>query len=106
MYEDTGKILLVLDNARAHLSKELKPFLDANEERHQLQFLTPYSADLNPNGMALKIPVEVSLARCFFRYFQEVSACYRQLYGKIQIPIIRNKNTMQFCEIIYDVINY
>ena len=47
-YKDAGKILLVLDNARAHDSKELEPFLEANKEKLELLFLPPYSPDLNP----------------------------------------------------------
>lgn len=47
-YMDAGKILLVLDNARAHHSKELEPFLEANKEKLELLFLPPYSPDLNP----------------------------------------------------------
>jgi len=42
------KLIIVLDNARAHHSKELEPFLEANKVRLELVFLPPYSPDLNP----------------------------------------------------------
>lgn len=42
-YPDAGKILLILDNTRAHRSKELKPFLEAHKEELELMFLPPYS---------------------------------------------------------------
>jgi len=35
-YPAPKKLIMVLDNARAHHSKELKPFLDANEDRLEL----------------------------------------------------------------------
>ena len=47
-YPAPKKLIMVLDNARAHHSKELKPFLDANKDRLELVFLPPYSPDLNP----------------------------------------------------------
>lgn len=47
-YKNSGKILLILDNVQAHHSKELKPFLESNNEKLELLFLPPYSPDLNP----------------------------------------------------------
>jgi len=43
----TGKIVMILDNARIHHAKLLKPLLEANKERLQLVFLPPYSPKLN-----------------------------------------------------------
>lgn len=37
-YSEDKKLIIVLDNARAHHSKELKPFLDANKDRLELFF--------------------------------------------------------------------
>ena len=42
------KILLVLDNARYHKTKELKLFFKGIEDKLKLLFLPPYSPDLNP----------------------------------------------------------
>ncbi|KKN07755.1 hypothetical protein LCGC14_1063680, partial [marine sediment metagenome] len=47
-YNNSEKILLILDNARAHHSKVLEPFLEDNKDRLELLFLPPYSPDLNP----------------------------------------------------------
>jgi len=47
-YEEAGKILMVLDNARVHHAKALQPFLRAKEDKLELLFLPPYSPDLNP----------------------------------------------------------
>lgn len=41
------KLIIVLDNARAHHSKELEPFLTANRDQLELIFLPKYSPDLN-----------------------------------------------------------
>lgn len=42
-----GKIVMVLDNARIHHAKLLKPFLQENNKRLAFVFLPPYSPQLN-----------------------------------------------------------
>jgi transposase len=41
-------IVLILDNARIHHAKLLRPFLEQNQHRLFLLFLPPYSPELNP----------------------------------------------------------
>ena len=43
----TGKIMMVLDNARIHHAKLIQPFLKENAGRLALIFLPPYSPQLN-----------------------------------------------------------
>lgn len=43
----TGKIVMILDNARIHHAKMIQPFLLENNNRLQLEFLPPYSPELN-----------------------------------------------------------
>ena len=43
----TGKIVMILDNARIHHAKLIQPFLEENCQRIQLVFLPPYSPQLN-----------------------------------------------------------
>lgn len=43
----TGKIVMILDNAKIHHAKLIQPFLDKNKERLELMFLPPYSPELN-----------------------------------------------------------
>lgn len=43
----TGKIAVVLDNARIHHAKLIQPFLEENRDRLGLVFLPPYSPQLN-----------------------------------------------------------
>jgi transposase len=43
----SGKIVMVLDNARIHHARLLQPFLEENRERLELVFLPPYSPQLN-----------------------------------------------------------
>jgi transposase len=43
----TGKIVMVLDNARIHHAKLLEPFLNQQGGRLEFVFLPPYSPELN-----------------------------------------------------------
>lgn len=43
----TGKIVMILDNARIHHAKLIQPFLEKNKARLELMFLPPYSPELN-----------------------------------------------------------
>lgn len=43
----TGKIIMILDNARIHHAKLLQPLLEENKNRLELVFLPPYSPELN-----------------------------------------------------------
>jgi transposase len=43
----TGKIVMVLDNAKIHHAKLLEDFLSENKNRLTLMFLPPYSPNLN-----------------------------------------------------------
>ena len=43
----TGKIVMVLDNARIHHAKLLQPFLNEMKDRLEIVFLPPYSPQLN-----------------------------------------------------------
>ncbi len=42
------RIVLILDNARIHHAKLLRPFLQENADTLSLEFLPPYSPELNP----------------------------------------------------------
>lgn len=43
----TGKIVMILDNARIHHANLIQPFLEENKHRLELVFLPPYSPKLN-----------------------------------------------------------
>ena len=70
-YKDAGKILLVLDNARAHHAKALQPFLDARAHKLELLFLPPYSPDMNPMEWFWKFLRKQVTHNTFFPKFKE-----------------------------------
>lgn len=70
-YPALKKLIMVLDNARAHHSKELKPFLKANKKRLELVFLPPYSPDLNPMEWFWKFLRKMVTHNTFFPTFKD-----------------------------------
>lgn len=70
-YPEANKLIIVLDNARAHLSKELEPFLEANKARFELVFLPPYSPDLNPMEWFWKFLRKSVTHNTFFGNFKD-----------------------------------
>lgn len=71
-YPAPKKLIMVLDNARAHHSKDLKPFLDANKDRLELVFLPPYSPDLNPMEWFWKFLRKIVTHNTFFPTFKDL----------------------------------
>ena len=53
-YGENKKILLVLDNAKYHHAKLIKPWLEQMDDVIELCFLPPYSPDLNAIEMLWK----------------------------------------------------
>lgn len=65
------KLIIVLDNARAHHSKELESFLIANQDQLELIFLPKYSPDLNPMEWFWKFLRKQVTHNTFFGNFKE-----------------------------------
>ena len=65
------KLLIVLDNARAHHAKLLKPFLKTHADKLELMFLPPYSPDLNPMEWFWKLLRKEVTHNTFFETFKK-----------------------------------
>ena len=70
-YPKAVKLITVLDNARAHHSKELEPFLEMYKDRLELLFLPPYSPDLNPMEWFWKFLRKKITHNTFFGNFKD-----------------------------------
>lgn len=85
-YPGDWKLVIVLDNARAHHSKELEPFLDANKERLELVFLPKYSPDLNPIEWFWKLLRKRVTHNTFFGTFKEFQRALIKFMVKFKQP--------------------
>ena len=73
------KMILIADNARWHHAKLLAPWLDEHRHHFQLDFLPPYSPDLNPIERVWKLTRHACTHNRYFPTLQELlSAVTRQ----------------------------
>lgn len=68
----TGKIVMILDNARIHHAKLIQPFLEENQDRLELVFLPPYSPELNLIEGLWKWMKETIINNVFYAKVQEI----------------------------------
>lgn len=98
-YKNAGKILLILDIARAHRFKELKPFLKANEEKLELMFLPPYSPDMNPMEWYWKFLRKKVTHNTFFGMFKEFQRAMIKFIIKFKLSSQEIKTRCSFSKI-------
>jgi transposase len=80
------KILLVLDNARYHHAKMLKPWLEEVSDLLELFFLPPYSPDLNPIEMLWKKTRRNVTHNRFFQSLQSLRYDLNQYWMQFDKP--------------------
>lgn len=82
-YYPSGKIVMILDNARIHHAKLLHPFLQANQSRLELVFLPPYSPQLNLMEGLWKWLKESVINNVFFPNVQKITLKVREFMQDI-----------------------
>ena len=79
----TGKIVMILDNARIHRAKLLQQFLVDNSHRLELVFLPPYSPNLNLiEGLWGWLKSEV-INNVFYKSLNQIRVAVRGFIGMI-----------------------
>lgn len=68
------RMILILDNARYHHARLLRPFLDSRRARVQLNFLPPYSPDLNPIERVWKLARKLATHNEYFPKLENLTA--------------------------------
>ncbi|SIS66509.1 putative transposase [Salimicrobium flavidum] len=80
----TGKIVMVLDNARIHHAKLLQPFFEVNSHRLELIFLPPYSPEFNLMEGVWKWLKETVIHNVFFGSVQKIVLAVREFLQDVQ----------------------
>lgn len=91
------KIILVLDNARWHHARDLKPWLKKNRKFIQLIFLPPYSPHLNPIERVWKL---TRYNATHNRYFKELSEVKQVIQSQFRRWHKSNEVLSKLCAII------
>lgn len=74
------KMVLIVDNARYHHARLLKPFLSPRRAAVRLDFLPPYSPDLNPIERVWKLARRLATHNQYFPQLQDlIAAVDRQM---------------------------
>lgn len=90
------KIILVLDNARWHHAKLLQPWLE-KQKRLRLEFLPPYSPELNHIERVWKLTRRL---RTHNQYFEEIEELGSAVFDQFKIWRKPNQTLRKLCAII------
>lgn len=91
------KILVILDNARWHHAKILRPWLAKHSEAIQLDFLPPYSPELNAIERVWKLTRQLC---CHNRYFPTLEELIETVFDKFESWDKPNETLRRLCAII------
>ena len=90
-------MILVVDNARFHHTAVLQPWLDDHRSRLQLDFLPPYSPDLNPIERVWKLTRRLCTHNRYFPKLEDLTATVFERFRLWRKP---NLTLHQLCAII------
>lgn len=91
------KMLVTVDNARWHHARQLQPWLDEHKHVMQLDFLPPYSPDLNPVERVWKLTRYRCTHNRYFPNLDELIAAVRWQFSKWTKP---NETLRKLCAVI------
>lgn len=91
------RMILVVDNARFHHAGVLQPWLDDHRSRIQLDFLPPYSPDLNPIERVWKLARRLCTHN---RYFPKLDDLIEAVFERFRLWQKPNLTLHQLCAII------
>lgn len=91
------KMLVVVDNARWHHARQLQPWLSEHRQVLQLDFLPPYSPELNPVERVWKL----TRYHCTHnRYFAALDELINTVWSHLNLWTRPNKTLRKLCAII------
>jgi len=91
------KMILIVDNARWHHAKALTPWLQQNNQWFQLDFLPPYSPELNPIERVWKLTRYMCTHN---RYFPNLEDLIQAVTNQFQLWHKPNNVLRKLCAII------
>lgn len=91
------KMVVILDNARWHHAKLLKPWLWERRHVLQLNFLPPYSPELNPIERVWKLTRKLCTHNRYFPVFEELVKTVSNQLDSWQKP---NETLRRLCAIV------
>ena len=93
------KIVVVVDNARWHHAKKLTSWLRQHRQVLQLDFLPPYSPELNVIERVWKLTRSLCMHNCYFDTLEKLIHIIKNQFQNWKKP---NDTLQRLCAIIYD----
>ena len=90
------KILVILENARWHHARILRPWLAKHSEAIELDFLSPYSPELNAIERTWKLTCKLC---CHSRYFPSLEELIETVIDKFESWAKPNETLCRLCAI-------
>jgi transposase len=81
-----SQTVIVLDNARYHHASLLAPYLEARRPVLRLDFLPPYSPDLNPIERVWKLLRKLATHNCYFATLEELTLAVTREMKQFEKP--------------------
>jgi len=81
-----NRTVIVLDNARYHHASLLAPFLEQRQSFLSLDFLPPYSPDLNPIERVWKFLRKLATHNCYFATLEELTRAVTREMKRFEKP--------------------
>lgn len=91
------KMIVVLDNARWHHARLIRPWLQKHRHMIKLEFLPPYSPDLNPVERVWKLVRRLCTHNRYFKNLEDLDVVIHKQLGKWFRP---NGQLKRLCAII------
>jgi transposase-like protein len=97
-YRSRGRrMVVILDNARYHHANLLKPFFKKHRKRFMLEFLPPYSPELNPIERVWKLTRRLCTHNEYFPNLQDLQAA---VLNQMALWEVSNETLRKLCCII------
>jgi len=90
-------IHMILDNSRYHHAKLLQPWLDEHKGEIVLEFLPPYSPELNPIERVWKLTRRLCVHN---RYFPKLENLFDAVDGRFKMWKTPNTTLRRLCAVI------
>lgn len=91
------KMIIILDNARWHHARLIKPWLKKYKHIIELDFLPAYSPELNPNERVWKLVRKLCTHN---RYFPELDLLTQAVFEQFKLWKNPNQTLRKLCAII------
>ncbi len=91
------QMVVIVDNARWHYARALQPWLNKHQSVLRLDFLPPYSPELNPVERVWKLTRRLCTHNVYFENLQDLSEVVEEQFQKWFYP---NTQLHRLCAII------